>query len=111
MKTIPIRPPQVKLKLPAAPTELEKPERALWRKVVESYDFGTDSAALAILESSLIARGRARRCREIMDRDGELTFDRFGQSRQHPLLPAERGAQGNFIAGMRSLGLSLGEQL
>jgi hypothetical protein len=104
---LPIRPLQ--RKLPPAPVELEKSERQLWRRVVETYDFGTDAAALSLLATALEARGRARRCREIIDRDGECVADRFGQLRAHPLLAGERGAQGNFVAAMKSLNLSLGD--
>lgn len=104
---LPIRPLQ--RKPPAAPPELEKPERQLWRRVVETYDFNGDGAALSLLAMALEARGRARRCREIIDRDGECVRDRFGQSRAHPLLAGERGAQGNFIAGLKALNLQLGD--
>jgi hypothetical protein len=106
MKSIPIRPQR---KPPPPPTELEKQERALWRRIVDTYDFGDDGAALSLLETAMVARGRARRCREAIDRDGEITTDRFGQLRQHPLLPAERGAQSVFVAAMKSLNLSLGD--
>jgi hypothetical protein len=107
MKSITLRPPQKKL--PSPPEALEKPERSLWRKITETYDFNDDSAALSLLETAMIARGRARRCREIIDRDGECVTDRFDQIRQHPLLPAERGAQSVFVASMKSLNLSIGD--
>jgi hypothetical protein len=100
---------QAPRKSPPPPDYFEKPEKALWRKIVEAYDFGDDGAALSLLTTALEAKARARRCREIIDRDGEVTADRFGQLRQHPLLPAERGAQANFVASMKSLNLQLGE--
>jgi hypothetical protein len=106
MKSIPIRPQR---KPPPPPPELEKQERAIWRRVVEVYDFCDDAAALSLLATALAAHGRARRCREIIDTAGEVTSDRFGQIRQHPLLPAERGAQSVFVAAMKSLNLSLGD--
>jgi hypothetical protein len=104
---LPIRPPQ--RKPPAAPPELEKQERALWRRITEMYDFGGDGAALSLLSTALEARGRARRCREIIDLDGECVYDRFKQRRAHPLLAGERGAQATFIAGLKALNLQLGD--
>jgi hypothetical protein len=100
------QPPQ---KSPPAPSHFEKPEKELWRKIVEIYDFGDDAAALSLLSSALEAKARARRCREIIDRDGEVFTDRWGQLKQHPLLAGERGAQANFVASMKSLNLQLGE--
>jgi hypothetical protein len=100
---------QAPRKLPSPPDHFEKPEKTLWRKIVEAYDFNNDAAALSLLTGALEAKARARRCREIIDRDGEVTADRFGQLRQHPLLPAERGAQNNYIAAMKALNLQLGE--
>jgi hypothetical protein len=105
MKTI----RQAPRKSPSPPDHFEKPERMLWKKIVETYSFNDDAAALSLLITALEAKARARRCRERIDRDGEVTADRFGQLRQHPLLPAERGAQNNYIAAMKSLNLQLGD--
>ena len=93
--------------LPAAPRHLEKIERDLWAELVCTFDFG-DAASQAILGSALEAHQRARRCRETVDRDGEAIKDRFGQTRVHPLLNAERDARAAFLAGMRVLNLDLG---
>jgi hypothetical protein len=41
------------------------------------------------------------------DADGEAVTDRFGQIRQHPLIPAERDAKSSFLSAMRSLNLDL----
>jgi hypothetical protein len=105
MKTI-LQPPR---KLPPPPDHFEKHERDLWKKIVAEYDFRDDTAALSLLTTALEAKARARRCRETIDKDGEVCADRFGQLRQHPLLPAERGAQNNYIAAMKALNLQLGE--
>src|SRR4051812_17992011 len=88
--------------LPAAPDHLEEPESHLWRGIVEAYDF-RDAAELSLLQTALEAHQRMRRCREAIDRDGELVRDRFDAWKPHGLLPHERDARGQFLASMRIL--------
>ncbi len=91
----------------APPKHLEPPERALWANLLEAYQMD-DAAALALLQATMEAHQRARRCRETVDADGEAVKDRFGQTKPHPLLAAERDARASFLAGMRALSLDLG---
>ena len=88
------------------PKHLEKPERILWGKIVALYSF--DDAALALLASAMEAHGRMRRCREIVDRDGEVISDRFGQSKPNPATTIERDARSAFHQAMKMLSLDLG---
>jgi hypothetical protein len=39
--------------------------------------------------------------------DGETYRDRFGQIRAHPLLPVERDARAQYLAGLRALNLDV----
>jgi phage terminase small subunit len=91
---------------PPAPEHLEAPERQLWDQLHQSFDL-RDPAALALLTVAMESSARARRCRERIDADGEAVTDRFGQIRQHPLIPAERDAKSSFLSAMRSLNLDL----
>lgn len=91
-------------KLPPPPRHLEKPERELWKKIVLQRDFAED-APRAVLGSALDAHARARRCREIISRDGEVISDRFGAPQKHPLLTAESAAQSQFSRDLRLLGI------
>jgi hypothetical protein len=79
----------------------------MWREILAEFTFD-DVASLALLRSALEAHQRARRCRLIIDEDGETTCDRFKQLRAHPLLAAERDARAAFLAAMRTLNLDLG---
>src|SRR4051812_23596570 len=103
----PLKPRRPVRELPAPPSHLHAPESQLWIEVVASFAFA-DPASLAILAAAIEARGRMRRCREAIDRDGETVVDRFQQVKSHPLLSAERDARAAFLAGMRTLNLDLG---
>jgi hypothetical protein len=88
----------------AAPRHLPAAERRLWDQITASHRFD-DAASLAALTTALEAHVRARKCREQIDRDGEIVRDRFGQLRAHPLLNAERDARHAFLAGLKLLRL------
>lgn len=92
---------------PRAPAHLEAVERGMWRELTAEFTFD-DAASRALLRAALEAHQRARRCRETVERDGEVFRDRFGQLRPHPLLSAERDARAAFLAAMRTLNLDLG---
>ena len=104
-----LKPFPSKSALPPPPDHLEPPEAALWAKVVSQFHF-SDAASLSLLQAAMEGHQRARRCREIIDRDGEAVADRFGQTKAHPLLHAERDAKTAFYAGLRHLNLDLGKQ-
>jgi hypothetical protein len=91
-----------------APDHLEPPEAELWGAITSTYAID-DAAALELLDAALQARGRMRRCRAQIDKDGEAVKDRWGQTRAHPLLIAERGARDSFLKAMRLLNLDTSE--
>ena len=93
-----------RVRYPACPAHLEAPERQLWRKTLRDFELA-DGCALAVLETTLTAHMRARRCRESINRIGELVKDSKGGVRAHPLLCHERDARAAFLAGMRALGV------
>ena len=86
------------------PKHLEACEAHLWRRLLEQFAF-PDVAARALLAAVCEAHQRMRRCREQIAKDGETITDRFGQTKAHPLLAAERDARAAFISGMRALRL------
>jgi hypothetical protein len=100
--------PQQPTRKPArCPDNLAPPERALWRKILTEYRID-DAASLAVLQAGLESLGRARSCREAIDRDGEVTRNRYDELVAHPLLTAERTARAGFLAAMRALRLDIG---
>lgn len=63
--------------------------------------------AAAVLLTALEAHGRARQCRETIDREGLTVTGRDNQVKPHPLLAAERDARAQWLAGVKALGLEL----
>jgi hypothetical protein len=91
----------------ATPKHFAAPEAKLWRDLVHEYAFDDDPAALALLRTALEAHGRARQCRETIDKVGITTTDRFGQIRPNGLLQAERDARNSFLSAMRMMHLDV----
>src|SRR5262245_36406169 len=82
-------------KLPGPPRHLGRPEADLWRALIRERDF-SQAGARAVLLAALEARNRSRQCRLRIDAEGEVTFDRFGVARPHPLLASEAAASAQF---------------
>ena len=51
---------------------------------------------------------RAQRARRLIDADGEVLTDRFGQMRPHPAVRIEHSARMAMLSGLRSLKLDVG---
>lgn len=82
-----------------APETLGEPERELWAKTVEQFEF-SDDASLALLRSALEAHQLGRECWEQIQQEG-LTH----KGRPHVLLITLRDARKAFAAIMRQLDL------
>jgi phage terminase small subunit len=95
-------------KLPKAPSGLSNEGKRLWRAILTDWPI-SDAAHLAVLKVGLEALDRAARCRAIVDQEGELAKDRFGQAKPHPLLAAERDARATFFRSVQVLGLNPSE--
>jgi hypothetical protein len=91
-----------------SPAHLKAPEAALWKSIMSGHVFDND-ASLELLAVAMEARGRMRKCRERIDKEGESIRDRWGQLKAHPLLLHERAARDSFLKAMRLLNLDLGE--
>jgi hypothetical protein len=84
-----------------APAHLEKPEAAIYIRI--RADFGiTDAGGLSVLLAACESHGRARRCRERIDIDGELVGNRA-----HPLLATERNSRKDYVLALQTLGLEV----
>ena len=70
---------QTRRNLPQPPGDLKPPEKEIWNAIMRQHNL--NCVCLMFLESALFSLGRARICRDIINRDGEL--------RRHPLLSIE----------------------
>ncbi len=82
------------------PEHLEPPESLLFAQIQREFCI-TDSGGIALLTAACESRGRARRCRERIDREGELT----PEGKVHPLLLCERDSRKAFVSTINALGL------
>ena len=90
------------------PAHLAASEVILWKSITRDYKFDND-ASLELLTVALEARARMRKCREKIDKQGEVVKDKWKQLKPHPLLLHERAARDSFLKAMRLLNLDLGE--
>lgn len=93
---------------PKAPSHLSKESKRLWVEIVKEYVFD-DAASLSVLQTALEARDRLQECRDLINKEGLTVLDRFGQTRPHPLLSAERDARSGVLQGFKMLGLDPGK--
>ena len=59
----------------------------MWKRIVREHNLNYVGEML--LENALLALGRARTCREIIQHDGILLTNRDGLPRRHPLASIE----------------------
>jgi hypothetical protein len=66
-----------------------------------------DMAALAILTAGLEAYDRAQGAKSLLDVDGPVVEDRWGQKKAHPAASIERDNRAAFLAALRQLNLDV----
>jgi len=91
-----------------APKHLKAPAKRLWNQLCADFCID-DSAGLALLEAACSSFQRCKEARELVEREGLTTADRFGQLRPHPGIAIERDARGQMIAAFRALKLAPSE--
>jgi P27 family predicted phage terminase small subunit len=90
-----------------APSHLSAESKRLWRKLQSDYAID-DSAGHLLLRHCLEAHDRVIQAREILEREGLVAPDRFGQPKTHPCVAVERDARQQVIASLRALKLEPG---
>ena len=90
---------------PTAPLHLSPESKRLYRKIVADYALGREPAALETLRLACEALDRCTAAREVIDTEGALTIDRFGQSKPHPAIGIERDSRIAALRAFRELSL------
>ena len=85
------------------PKGLSRAMSAWWRRVIADYDL--ESHHRLLLEEAARAWDRTREARKILDAEGLMATDRFGQRTQHPLVIAERQSRQQWAALLKQLDL------
>src|SRR4030042_2440879 len=91
---------------PRAPQSLSRTAKAWWNRLQREYTLD-DEAAQFLLEQALTCFDRAKAAREVIEVEGMSVKDRFGQTRPHPLLAAERDAKSGMLQYFKSLFLDI----
>jgi len=99
------RPKNKKQTIPRAPAHLSKESKTLWKKTVEK--FALDDHHYPILAAALGAIDRSEQARKILDAEGLVATDRFGQKKAHPMTLVERDSRALAARLLRELGLDL----
>jgi phage terminase small subunit len=91
------------------PKSLTAASRALWREVVATW--ALDLHHLRLLEGACRQLDRAAAARMVLETDGLVVLDRFGQQRGHPMIDVERRALDAARLLLRELGLEDGAEV
>ena len=97
---------KAKTKGPSAPHGLPVEARAWWERLQKGYVI-VDEGGLALLEQAARSFARVEAARKILDADGLVLADRFGQQRAHPAAAIERDARSGLLQALKALGLDL----
>ena len=89
-----------------APKGLGKAGKGLWRQIQREYNI-TDAGGCAHLLQASRAEDDIARWREIVDKDGPVVFDRFGQKKAHPLVTQIAIAESVRRAALHALNLNV----
>lgn len=81
-------------------------DERLLRQLASEYAI-QDPAVKLILKTTRGAYDRLVACQSAIDREGVSVVDRWGQTKSHPLLAAERDARAAVLAGLRALHLDV----
>jgi len=91
--------------LPEPPEPLTADGFRLWSAITTEYRL--DIAALEILALACEAYSRSRQAGAILDKEGLMSSNRFGDVREHPAMKAERDARGQCLVALKMIGLNL----
>ncbi len=88
------------------PASLSLGARSWWRRIQKDFVVD-DEAGLLVLETALLAFDRMEAARKLIDAEGSVVKDRFGQPRAHPAVVIERDARSAMLTGLRQLNLDV----
>jgi P27 family predicted phage terminase small subunit len=88
-----------------APRHLSDGSRAWFREVLKTYDLEPHHEKLLTLACE--AWDRAQQAREILEEDGIIVIDRFGQEKPHPAVNIELQNRNAFAKMLRELDLDV----
>lgn len=88
------------------PKHLSLAARQWWKKLCAEYALD-DAAAQIILASALSSFDHWQEAQRIVDKEGIVTRDRFGQKRSHPALTILKDSKAAMLAALAALRLDV----
>ena len=88
------------------PKHLKTEGRSLFEQIQADYGI-TDSAGLALLARAAECLDRLTEARELLDKEGPVTTDRYGTQKAHPANKIELDSRNGFLAALRALNLDI----
>ncbi len=89
-----------------APKDLSPSAKEWFRRLTEEYGIEDDAGRL-LLETAMKCLDRAEGARAMLERDGIIISDRFGQQKPHPAVTVERDARHGMLAALRAMNLDI----
>jgi len=89
-----------------APKHLSDDGREFWSQVISEFSIN-DAAGLALLLTAAEALDRMSAARRVIEADGAIVKDRYGQSKVHPACALEKDSRNGFLAALRALSLDI----
>lgn len=89
--------------LPKPPKGLSSKARAWWKRL--NLEWSLDDHGLLILEQAMRSFDRMQEASELIDKEGSVVKDRFGQDKQHPAILTERDSRATMLRALKQLGL------
>lgn len=86
------------------PKSLSPAARGIWQAVRADYEIDCP-AALSILTSAMESFDRAAEAKAILDREGPVVTDRWGQRKVHPAAAVERDSRAAYLSAIKALNL------
>lgn len=87
---------------PRPPAGLSKTAGQFWTDLQAEYSI-LDAGGLRILEVASRALDRLEQARRLLDREGCVIKDRWGQAKVHPAAAVERDARSGLLHAIRQL--------
>lgn len=91
-----------------APAHLSVTAKGLWARLLDDYALD-DAAGLLLLQSACEAFDRLQEARRVLDKEGAVVKDRWGQAKPHPAAGIERDARTQMHSALRLMKLAPGD--
>ena len=88
------------------PHGISQAAKKLWRDLTKEYDI-SDPAGLAILAAGIHSFDRSAQAKKILDAEGPVVTDKFGQRKCHPAATVELSNRAAWLNAIRMLNLDV----